>query len=89
MKKMTRCIAYFNLFNGVALCLGSLLGGLLLQKLPPLLGYKILTLLLVSSLFRLVVSFLMPRHLKEVREVAKVSHQDLLLSVIGVRSVEY
>lgn len=87
-EKRTRCIAYFNLFNGVALCLGSFLGGLLLQILPPLLGYKILTLLLISSLARLIVSFLMPRHLKEVREVAKVSHRDLLLSVIGVRPVE-
>ena len=84
-EKRTRCIAYFNLFNGLALCLGSLLGGFLLQKLPYLFGYKIFTLFLISSFFRILVAFLMPLKLKEVRAVEKITHKDLFLSVIGIR----
>lgn len=45
-QKRTRCISYFNVINGLALFCGAFLGGFLLKWLPPLFGYKILTLFL-------------------------------------------
>jgi MFS family permease len=83
--KRTRCIAYFNVFNGVALCMGALIGGFLLHKLPTLFGYKILTLCLISSFLRFLVAFFMPARLKEVRPVEKVSSNQLFFSMIGIR----
>jgi MFS family permease len=83
--KRTRCIAYFNVLNGLALCAGALLGGFLVDHLPPLLGYNILMLFLVSSAVRLCVAFLLPSKLKEVRQVHHVKSNDLFFSVIGVR----
>ncbi|MDD5773704.1 MAG: MFS transporter [bacterium] len=85
--KRTRCIAYFNMFNGLAVCLGALLGGFLIQKLPPLLGYKILTIVLISSVLRLIVGIFMPMMLKEVKPVDEVSNTDLFFSVIGIKAV--
>lgn len=85
--KRTRCIAYFNMFNGLAVCSGALLGGFLIQKLPPLLGYKILTIVLISSVLRLLVGIFMPMMLKEVKPVDKVSNAGLFFSVIGIKTV--
>jgi MFS family permease len=84
-EKRTRCIAYFNLFNGLALCLGSLLGGLLLQRLPPLLGFNILMLFLISSLLRTGIGLMGPLFLKEVRDVEHISNIDMFRSVVSVR----
>lgn len=86
-EKRTRCIMVFNLFNGVALFLGGLLGGFLLPILPRLLGYKILSLLLISSALRIAVSLYMPRHLKEVRQVERVSNKDLLLDILSPKTI--
>lgn len=84
-EKRTRCIAYFNLFNGLALSAGSILGGFLLPALPSLFGYRILTLLLISSGLRLAVGLFLPRRLKEVRPVEIVKSNELFFSVIGIR----
>ncbi|MFH1046168.1 MAG: MFS transporter [Candidatus Omnitrophota bacterium] len=84
-EKRTRCLAYFNVLNGSALCAGALLGGYLIQVLPPLLGNKILALLLFSSILRLSVGLAIPRRLKEVRPVEKVKASELFFSVIGVK----
>ncbi len=85
--KRTRCIAYYNVFNGLALCAGALCGGFLVQKLPPLLGYPILTLLLISSVGRFLVGFFLPLRLKEVRSIEHVSNYKLLFSMIGLRPI--
>ena len=84
-QKRTRCIAYFNSINGVALCLGALLGGFLVDKLPPLLVYQILTLFLFSSILRLWVAFTLPYKINEVRKVEKVRSDQLFFSMIGMR----
>jgi MFS family permease len=86
-EKRTRCVAYFNVFNGLGICCGSLLGGFLVQRLPPFFGYKVLTLCVISSLLRFIVAFFMVQGLKEVRTVAKIKSADLFFSVIGVRPV--
>ena len=67
-EKRTRCIAYFNVFNGIALCIGALLGGFLVERLPALFGYQILPLFVTSSSLRLLVAFLAPFKPKEVRK---------------------
>jgi MFS family permease len=86
-EKRTRCIAYFNTLNGLAICCGALLGGFLLQKLPPLLGHKILMLFLISSLVRLVVGIYGPLRIKEVRPVDKIRSSELFFSVTGIRPI--
>ena len=84
-EKRTRCIAYFNVCNGLALCLGALLGGYLVNILPAFLGFRILSLFLLSSILRfLAVSILLPK-IKEVRPTEKISSKDLFYSVIGIK----
>ena len=84
-KKRTRCISYFNTLNGMALCLGALCGGFLLERLPALLGYKILTLFLIASVLRMTVALFMSRQLKEVRLVEKASDDEIFLSMVGLK----
>ena len=80
-----RSIAYFNALNGVALFAGAMIGGLLLDVLPPLFGYRFLTLLCVSSFLRFAASFLIASKVKEVRPVAGVRSSELFFSIIGLR----
>lgn len=84
-EKRTRCISYFNVLNGLALCLGALLGGFLIGHLPPLLGYKILTLFLISSILRIIIGISLPMKLKEVRPVEKSGSNKIFFSMIGIR----
>ncbi len=86
-QKRTRCIAYFNVFAGTALCLGSLTGGYLANRLPELFGYKILTLVLLSGVLRLLIVFIFSCKIKEVRSVQHITDKDLFFSVVGVRPV--
>lgn len=87
-EKRMRCIAYFNMFTGVALCIGSLLGGFLLRYLPVIFKYKILTLFLISAALRLIVSFLLiPLKLKEVRPAEDVNILNLFLSMFGIKQI--
>ncbi len=63
----TRYVALFNFMNGLGACLGALVGGFLVSLLPPLLGYPILTLFLVSGLLRVLVALVLRRSFSEVR----------------------
>lgn len=83
-QKRTRCIAYFNVINGSAMFSGALLGGALVKYLPPIFGYRILTLALISGVLR-AISAIFCSMVKEVRPVTKVSNIDLFYSVIGLR----
>ncbi len=84
--KRTRCIAYFNAFTGVALCLGALLGGWLAQAAPEgIFHYKIMGIVLLSALLRLAVAYLIPFNLNEVREVEDMGNHDLLISMFKVK----
>ncbi len=86
-QKRTRCIAYFNVFTGTALCLGALIGGYLANRLPELLGYKILALVLLSGALRLLIVFMFSNKIKEVRTVRNITDKDLFFSVIGFKPV--
>lgn len=83
--KRTRCIAYFNVLNGLALSIGALLGGLLLTVLPSIFGYKILMLFVISSFLRILVAIFMPLRLKEVRSVRLITNNQLFFSMIGIK----
>ena len=84
-QKRIRCIAYFNVINGVALFLGSSLGGFLGSRIPPLFGYRLLGLFALSCFCRLFVYLLLSRSFREVRPTHEVSIQELFFSVVGVR----
>ncbi len=84
-QKRVRCIAYFNVINGGAIFFGSSLGGFLASRLPPLFGYRLLSLFAISCLARLVFYLLLSGRFREVRPAHDVSLQDLFFSVVGIR----
>ena len=84
-QKRVRCIAYFNVINGVALFLGSSVGGFLASRLPPVFGYSLLSLFAVSCGCRLLFYLLLSRSFREVRPAREVSIQELFFSVVGIR----
>jgi MFS family permease len=84
-EKRTRCIAYFNMMNGIALSIGAILGGFLVSHLPPVLGHRIRALFCLSSFLRMLPVILILPLIKEVRSVRKTSSTDLFFSVIGLR----
>jgi len=84
-QKRVRCIAYFNVINGVALFLGTSLGGFLASRLPPLLGYRLLSLFAVSCFCRVFFHLLLSRSFREVRPTHEVSIKGLFFSVVGIR----
>ncbi|MHB9155621.1 MAG: MFS transporter [Endomicrobiales bacterium] len=84
-EKRVRCIAYFNLINGLGVFLGATLGGFLAGRLPPLLGSGLLTIFLISGLLRLALRALLLPKVHEVKKVENVSTLNLFFSVIGVK----
>ncbi len=84
-QKRVRCIAYFNVINGVAIFLGSSLGGFLASRLPPLFGYRLLSLFAISCFARLAFYLILSGRFREVRPAHDVSLQDLFFSVVGIR----
>ncbi len=80
----TRSVAQLNASTGMGLCAGALAGGLLIPFLPQLFGHRILSLFAVSAAIRLVVAFLVPFGLREVRRVEKMGAVRLLSSVAGL-----
>lgn len=87
-EKRTRCVAYLNVINGTAICCGALLGGFLAKNLPYVMGYRLLTLFLLSGLLRaLFAASILPK-IKEVRRVEKISSLDLFFSVTRLRPIE-
>jgi MFS family permease len=85
--KRTRCIAYFNVLNGMGICLGALVGGYLVNHLPPLWGSQFFALFVFSSILRMPVALLFPRILKEVRSVEKIPSHQLFFSMVGIKPI--
>jgi MFS family permease len=84
--KRPRCIAYFNVLNGLALCAGSLLGGYLVTHLPPIHGSPIFTLFIVSTVCRIFAATTI-HWVKEVRPVEPIKSNDLFFSMVGVKPI--
>ncbi len=85
--KRVRCLAYFNLINGAAVCAGALLGGFLAERLPPLFGWRILSLFALSGALRFAAALFLSGGFREVRKSRHVSSLDLFFSVVGFRSL--
>lgn len=86
-EKRTRCFAYFNVFSGVATCMGAFIGGQLANFLPNIFKYRLMSLFLLSSLFRFTVVFTISRKIKEVRPAEKVTSKDLFYSMLGIKPI--
>ena len=84
-QKRVRCIAYFNVINGLALFMGSSLGGYFAARLPPFFGYRLLGLFALSCVCRVSFYLLLSRSFREVRATHDVSIQGLFFSVVGIR----
>lgn len=82
-----RYLAYFNAGQGLAAGMGALLGGFLASRVPPLLGYSILTLFLVSGLLRMAVAAAFWSSIKEVRKVSNLPAAQLFHVLTGGRPV--
>ena len=83
-EKRTRCIAYFNVINGLAVFFGATTGGYLLKILPALFGYKMLTLVLISGGLRIFAALLCS-YVREVRKVREITDRELFYSIIGLK----
>jgi MFS family permease len=85
-EKRVRCLGYFNLINGIAISMGAFLGGFLADKLPPMGGYRLLTLFFLSGFLRWLAHFLLSPNFREVRDSThKTSSVKLFFSVVGLR----
>jgi MFS family permease len=87
-ERRTWCISYFNAMNGSAICLGALLGGVLASHLPPVLGYNLLTLFLISGLLRAAVAMTLFHHIAEVRRVPKISTIELIWDKLELKTMK-
>jgi MFS family permease len=81
--KRTRCIAYFNVFASVATFLGATAGGFCAAFLPPLFGFKLLSLFLIAGVMRFFVAGFLLSRIREVRHAVPVSSKELFYSVLG------
>ncbi len=66
-EKRTRCVSYYSAMNGMAAFVGILLGGFLANHLPHLMGYRLLSLFLLSGIFRAMAGIFLLTRVKEVR----------------------
>ncbi len=69
----SKYIAVFNATNGVASCLGSLLGGVLALHVPLIFNYQLQTMFLLSGIARAGVVICMVRLILEVRRVPQTN----------------
>ncbi|UCH42914.1 MAG: MFS transporter [Dehalococcoidales bacterium] len=74
----TQSIAIYNAVNGIAICLGALVGGFLAPRLPHLSGSNLLTIFLISGVVRMLVVISPLSKISEVRSVSKIGVPELL-----------
>ncbi len=84
-EKRVRYISYFNVFNGLMASAGAFIGGFIIQYLPPLFSYNILTLLVISYVLRMSIVLIFSFKLQEVRTVKKVSANEVFARMIGIK----
>jgi MFS family permease len=93
-QKRARCFAYQSIINGVAVFIGSILGGWLAVVLPPKTGESLgvfvapspfLILFALSALARVAAMLILFPTFKEVRSVQKIRSYELLIRVTSLR----
>ena len=77
-QERTKQLAVFGAIDGLACCIGATLGGVVAPYLPPLLGYPLRTLFVMSGVLRGIVALIFLRQIKEVRNVTDISNWQLL-----------
>ncbi len=82
-----RATALYNMVNGIGFFLGAMLGGQLIDILPPVRGFPYLTLCILSSFVRLLAVIIFLPGIQEVRRVQQVRSMDLFYSVIGLKPI--
>ncbi|OGW80633.1 MAG: hypothetical protein A3G33_09880 [Omnitrophica bacterium RIFCSPLOWO2_12_FULL_44_17] len=81
-----RCLSYFNLINGTAIFCGAAIGGILAERLPPFMGYRLLTLFMLSGFLRYLANIFLSTGFNEIRGTKKkISSIELFFSVIGIK----
>jgi MFS family permease len=85
--KRVRCLSYYNLINSAAIFAGASLGGYLAYRLPRFdSASPLVTLFLLSAVFRLMAYVFLSGTFKEVRPAyKKIRSTQLFISVLGVR----
>ncbi len=83
-EKRTRCVAYFNVVNGSAIFAGALIGGFLSTRVPAFLASRIMSLFILSWIFRFLASGI-SSYVREVRTVKEISNINLFYSIMGLR----
>ena len=76
-------LAVFYAIDGVACCLGALIGGFLAPHLPELFGFQLRSLFTVSGVLRAIVVLLLLRQIVEVRRVPNITTWQLLRGWTG------
>lgn len=77
-KERTKQLAVFGAMDGLLCCIGAALGGVIAPYLPPLNGYPLRTLFVISGVMRGIVVLIFLRQIKEVRNVTDISNWQLL-----------
>ncbi|MFH1211276.1 MAG: MFS transporter [archaeon] len=84
--KRARCIAYYNVVNGVMILIGTLVGAFLIKH--PIYFSSFLFVFFASGILRLATSIFMIPKIKEVRTVSDISYSHLLFKVVSVVPTE-
>lgn len=74
----TKYLAIFGAMDGLGCCLGALIGGYIAPLLPPLLGYNLKTLFVISGALRGLMALILLPRIKEVRNVTDISNWELI-----------
>jgi MFS family permease len=84
--KRARCVAYYNVINGVMILFGTLLGAFLVKH--PLFLTPFLFVFFVTGVLRYITSLIMIPKIKEVRTVTDISYSHLFFKVFSVVPTE-
>ena len=72
---------------GIATFCGAVLGGYIVNFLPALFGYRLLSLFLIAGILRFCVAGLLFGKIKEVRSTEHISSRELFYSVVGLNPI--
>jgi MFS family permease len=70
-EERTKLVGYFHFAAGIGIALGAVTGGFLATRLPVLLPYRLLTLIMLSGVLRLGVGLLLMAFVHDVRQDAE------------------
>lgn len=87
-EKRARGFAYFNMVFGIALLIGGLLGSLLVEIMPEVLGVSvILSVFVISAIARLLVMLFFARRIKEVKVSRRINENKLFFELIIAKPI--